>query len=64
MTKNAPSMDRPNPPASRPSVILDKETARHIFRALLLTIVFAWQCFHRFLWVAPLPLSSTFYSAR
>ena len=29
-------------PASRPSVILDKETARYIFRALLLTIVFAW----------------------
>ena len=42
MTKNTPSTDRPNPPASRPSVILDKETARYIFRALLLTIVFAW----------------------
>ena len=42
MTKNTPSTDRPNPPASRPSIILDKETARYIFRALLLTIVFAW----------------------
>lgn len=42
MTKNTPSTDRPNPPASRPSVILDKETARYIFRALLLTVVFAW----------------------
>ena len=42
MTKNTPSTDRPNPPASRPSVILDKETARYIFCALLLTIVFAW----------------------
>ena len=42
MTKNTPSTDRPNPPASRHSVILDKETVRYIFRALLLTIVFAW----------------------
>ena len=42
MTKNTPSTDRPNITASRPSVILDKETARYIFRALLLTIVFAW----------------------
>ena len=42
MTKNTPSTDRSNPPASHPSVILDKETARYIFRALLLTIVFAW----------------------
>ena len=42
MTKNTPSTDRPNSPASRPSVILDKETARYIFRALLLTVVFAW----------------------
>ena len=41
MTKNTPSTDRPNITASRPSVILDKETARYIFRALLLTIVFA-----------------------
>lgn len=42
MTKNTPSTDRPNITASRPSVILDKETARYIFRSLLLTIVFAW----------------------
>ena len=39
MTKNTPSTDRPNPPASRPSVILDKETARYIFRALAMTLV-------------------------
>ena len=42
MTKNTPAADKPKTPASRPSVILDKETARYIFRALLLTIVFAW----------------------
>ncbi len=40
MTKN-PFNGQAKSPASRPSVILDKETARYIFRALLLTIVFA-----------------------
>ena len=29
---------------TKPRVILEKETARYIFHALLLTLVFAWVC--------------------
>ena len=40
MIKNSPDTAKPDTPAW--AVILDKETARYIFRALLLTLVFAW----------------------
>ena len=40
MIKNSPDTAKPDTPAR--AVILDKETARYIFRALLLTLVFAW----------------------
>ncbi|WP_307999490.1 AI-2E family transporter [uncultured Gemmiger sp.] len=40
MIKNSSDTAKPDTPAR--AVILDKETARYIFRALLLTLVFAW----------------------
>ncbi len=40
MIKNSPDTAKTDTPAR--AVILDKETARYIFRALLLTLVFAW----------------------
>ena len=40
MIKNSPDTAKPDTPAR--AVILDKETARYLFRALLLTLVFAW----------------------
>ena len=40
MIKKTSDTAKPDTPAR--AVILDKETARYIFRALLLTLVFAW----------------------